>query len=179
MSRSITQREKIIFIFCLLTVSVYGVYHFAIKRFHEEEQIWQVKRLGLERQIARKTSMLEDEEIVNERYQGYISSLEQEGTENQQMSLILSEIESIAAKVNLKIGDMKPQRVRSQDFYNYFSVNIRVQGEMNLLARFLYTLQATPHLFHVDELRLEKRSVRSSEVECNLVVSRLRVNSNL
>jgi Tfp pilus assembly protein PilO len=179
MNRPITQREKIIFVFCLFIVSFYAIYHFIIKRFYEEEQIWQMKRLGLERQIAKKVHVLKDEEILNDHYNRYVASLEQEGTENQQMSLILSEIESIAGQVDLKIGDMKPQKVRSQDFYNYFSVNIRVQGEMNLLARFLYMLQTTPHLFHIDELRLEKRSVRSSEIECNLVVSRLRVNSSL
>ena len=170
---SLNQREKRIFIFCILTVLVYIGYRFIFISMQEEESFWKAKTLTVQRKVKKSLSALSRESSVNARYEKYLRHLEQKTSDTKQMASILSEIESIAGKISLKIEDMKPKKIKKQDFYNHFSVNIRIKGDMEAITKFLYALETKPHLFHVDEMRLEKRSARIQEIKCELVASRL------
>jgi len=168
-----SKREKKIFIFCILMVLIYIGYRFIFIEMQEEEAFWKAKVLNAERKVEKSLNVLNKESSINARYEEYLKLLEQKTSDTQQMASILSEIESIAGEIKLKIEDMKPKKIKKQDFYNHFSVNIRIQGEMGTITKFLYALQTKPHLFHIDELRLEKRSARVKEIKCELVASRL------
>ena len=154
-------------------VLIYIGYRFVFISMHEEKAFWEAKTLTIQRKVRKSLSVLSRESSVNARYDEYLKKLEQKASDTQEMASILSEIESIAGKINLKIEDMKPKKIKSQDFYNRFSVNIRIKGDMEAITKFLYALQTKPHFFHVDEMRLEKRSARIQEIKCELVASRL------
>ncbi|MDP8266521.1 MAG: type 4a pilus biogenesis protein PilO [Candidatus Aceula meridiana] len=168
-----SQREKWIFISCILMICIYIGYRFVFIAMQEEETFWKAKVLTAQRKARKDLSVLREEFSVNARYGEYLKRLKQKTPDTQEMASILSEIESIAGNINLKIEDMKPKKIKKQDFYNHFSVNIRIKGDMGTITKFLYALQAKPHFFHINEMRLEKRSARTQEIKCEIVASRL------
>ena len=111
-------------------------------------------------------------EAIEEEYQKYAQLLKQKRSNEQERASILSEIESVAARIDLRIADRKPKKVREIDFYNNFSVSLTIEGELGNIIHFLYLLQSDPHQFNVDEVRFEKKSRRRSDIKCYLVLSR-------
>lgn len=175
--RRLYPREKYIFGFCLFIVFVYIGYQFVFLPISREEIFWRSQISAMERQIARDLRILRKESDINGRYSMYLENFEQKGTDMQEMALILSEIESIAKKLNLRIEDMKPRRIRGHERSSHFPVSIRIRATVDSIAFFLYTLQTPPHVFHIEELRLEKPSIRQKDLLCEMIVSRLLIQS--
>ena len=88
------------------------------------------------------------------------------------MAAILSEIESVANQIKLRIDDMKPQKIKKVGFQNNFPVSLAVDGTLSSIIQFLYTLQNSPHYFDIDELYFEKGAMRTSQVKCRLILSK-------
>lgn len=169
----LSHREKKIFIFCLFVIFTYIGYQFVFVAAVREEAFLQDRISALNRQIVRDLRILEKEPEVKSLYEAYLGNLKQKGTDMQEMASILSDIESVAKALNLRIEDMKPRRIRSQEIYSHFPVSVRVRASLDLVVRFLYDLQAPPYVFYVEELRLEKPSIRQTEILCEIIVSRL------
>ena len=88
------------------------------------------------------------------------------------MATMLSEIESNAAVLGLRLNEMKPNKERQEDFFNHFSASFVVEGEMAPVMNLMHTLQSPPYNLFVDEFSLDKISEKSSLLRCNLKVSR-------
>ena len=88
------------------------------------------------------------------------------------MSLLLSQIESTAGRIPLTVLEIKPQKVRDEDFYNVFSINLTIEEEFIKVYRFLYDIQNAPLLFNVEELRLEKDPLKETFMKCTLILTK-------
>ena len=86
---------------------------------------------------------------------------------------MLSDIEKVNEKIDIRISDKKPQKVKTVDLYNQFSVSLTLEGKLEDVAHFVYDLQNKPYLLRVDELRIDKKSIRTSALRCRLVLSRI------
>ena len=117
--------------------------------------------------------MIQKAKSYEEKYKSLLESFQQQGSDEQMMSVILTEIESAAAQVKIRIADMKPQKARKIGTYNNFLVSITLDGELTSIMDFIYSLQNQPHLFAVDELRLEKKSPNTRDLKGYFVLSRI------
>ena len=102
-ARRLSQREKQIFVFCLFVICVYLVYQFVFIPTRQEEALWQTRIISARRQIRDDHQTLEQESEIQARYDRYMQSLKQAGPDTQEMTSLLSEIESVAQKLDLKI----------------------------------------------------------------------------
>ena len=171
-TRRLSRREKSIFIACLLLVFIYTSYHFIFKPLQENTATVKNQIELKEKRLRNNLRIVRKERIVDEEYDQYSSYLKQKASEEQEMAAILSQIESAANEVNIRIADMKPKKVKKVDFYNNFSVTLTIEGELQTIIRFLYTLENIPHLFKIDEIYLERSSIRTTEIKCRLILSK-------
>ena len=171
-TRRLSRKEKGIFIACLLLIFIYAGYHFIFKPLQENTATVENQIELKEKRLRNNLRIVRKERIVDEEYDQYSSYLKQKASEEQEMAAILSQIESVANEVNIRIADMKPKKVKRVDFYNNFSVTLTIEGELKTIIRFLYTLQNIPHLFKIDEIYLERSSIRTTEIRCRLILSK-------
>ena len=101
--------------------------------------------------------------------------MKQGDTDEQEMSALLSEVESITGDIDIHISDMKPLKVKSIDFYKKFSVELEAEGLLDNLTKFIHTLQSQPHLLKVERIRLERRSMRTEKLKGFLLITRIRI----
>ena len=172
-ARGLSKREGGILAVCLTLIVIYGGYNLFYKPLIENFSDSDDKIKVAEKRLHNNLKIIRKEKSVNEEYEKYALNFKQKASDEQAMTSILSEIESMANQVSLRISDMQPKRVRKIDFYNNFSVTLTVEGEMPVIIKFLYTLQNPPHLFKVDEIYLEKSAVKSGEVKCRLILSKV------
>ena len=159
----LTQREKIIGVIASIVVGIGIVYYIFLKPlsgFFEnlDDQIF-TQRVTLKKnaKIIEKARRLQGAEAK-------LQAFRQTGTNEETMATILDEIQKKAGELGLKISDLKPERVKSDKYYNRFSVTLTIESSLVNITQFLYVLQSEPYLYEVEEFRLGKNDFRQSDV---------------
>ena len=172
---NLSQREKdivIIFVIVAGLALVFRAVYIPLKNKSDEVR---EKIAVSEKKLNKNLKMIRKGENYEARYKPLLENFQQKGSDEQMMSAILNEIESAAGQVQVRIADMKPQRVKKSGSYNNFSVSLTLDGELTAIMDFIYGLQNQPHLFAVDELRLEKKSPNTKELKGYFVLSRISI----
>lgn len=173
--RNLTIREKLILAICITLVLIYVAVNFAFiplkaKIDNLNNQIG-IKELKLKKSYK----VLNQQVPVENTYNKYSDFMKQKENDEQEMSALLSEVESITKQINIHISDMKPSRVRAVDFYKKFSLELEAEGLLDDLTKFMHILQSQPHLLKIERLRLEKRSMRVNTLKAFMLISRIRI----
>jgi len=156
MIRRITAREKKIFIAALAALSLSFLYNGLVGPLQEKKDIFDQEIAAGEKQLALNRGIIQRSKALDARYDVYFSQFSRLGTSEETVSSVLSEIESVAGKLGLHVTDLKPNKIRQNEYDHQFSVSLTINSELVDIARFLYTLQQEPHLFDVEEAAFEK-----------------------
>jgi len=171
MKRALTQREKIIALICLILVVLYGVYVGGIRPLAEQIDFLNAQILRKQTQVQKDQRVIHKAQQIDKEFKALSVTFKQEGTNEAVMSDILSEIESVSGNIGLKVSAIKPQKVKNNELYNHFSVSVSLEANLLELSEFLFILQNPPHLFSVDEIRVDqgpRRKETSLNVNCIL-----------
>ena len=173
MMRKLTKREK--FFFCLFVAAgvIFIGYRFCVyplmKTSGRQGGAVRSKYISLRKKIRSLETLAQlrnDYNLLEEKF-------EQDGSSEQVISSIISEIESVAGKLNLKISDLKPRKVKEDLYVNRFSVSLTLDSTFDEIIEFLRVLQQDPYRFNVDEFRIDKGSRRkSSTLKVRLIIGK-------
>ncbi|MCK5580299.1 MAG: hypothetical protein KAJ18_03410 [Candidatus Omnitrophica bacterium] len=170
-----SKRERRISFFLVICVLAYILQAGVYKPLALKKKVLRQKIKTSEKRVRRAKRALRKGGDVSLHEKG-LEGFKQKGTDEQVMSVILSEIEQEKAELDLRIADMKPQKARKVGPLNYFSVNLTLDGEIADIMQFIYILQNPPHMLYVDEFQLSRGSARDSSLKCQLVLSRRLAN---
>ena len=171
-ARPLSVRGIRIFVFCLILLMGYLGYYFVLQPTREKIIDLENKIIVSEKRLRKNLGLSKQKAQIDANYGQYASLLKQNVSDDQQEALINAEIAAVANQVQLRISDIKPKKVRPVDFYNNFSVSLSLDGELKTILHFLYLLQNAPHLFAIDEVYIEKGTLRSAQVKCRLSLSK-------
>lgn len=160
--RRLTSREQRVFVVCLLTISIYVGYNGFVKPFHERLSALDRQIAAARLEIQKNQRTVRKAEILEKAYEENLAQYKQTGSSEQVMSGILSEIEESARELNLQISNLKPKRVKNEQYFNQFSVSLTIDSELVDIVHFLYLLQQSPHFFDIEEVHFDKGARRSS-----------------
>lgn len=171
--RPLTKREQNILIICIVLVFSYVGYNGVYKPTSERIQYLDERALTLQQQLKKSQMTISRSDLVGRKYADIIKRFKQSRSNEQEMSAILSEIENAAKQLNLQIADLKPQRVKSDEDFNWFSISLTISSGLDNIVQFLYAVQNEPYFFNVEEIRFDKGAQRGVEdLKTSLVLSR-------
>ncbi len=172
--RRFTKREQSIFVVLVLAACVCFVYYGIINPFLAKKDDLEVEIQAKEKLYHKYVRTIAQAKALEKENKALLDSFQQNDTNEQVMSQILSEIERQAGDLGLKISDLKPRRVKKETYANRFSVSLSTESSMTGMLKFLYTLQKEPHLFEVDEFSIDKgMQGQGGVVKVNLVLSKI------
>ncbi len=170
---SLSQRERVIIVIFLLSFLIFVIYTWVYKPLADQASLFKDKVKSAERNLRKNLKTIDESEALKKKYEAILKSFKQTTSDEEIMSSILSEIESAANKINLRLADMKTRKPRKIDFYNNFSVSLAIDAELADILNFIHILQNPPYLFSVEELQLSKNSPRITALRCQMVLSRI------
>ena len=154
--RTLTKREKRIFAICVALIIVYGVYNGLIRPSGAMDVSLDQNIALQRRKLNKDTRVIEKAASLEGLYNFYFKRFKQTKTNEQVMSGIVAEVEGVAGRAQLQISNINPQKVRRVELFNRFSVSLTMEGQFTDVMHFLHLLQGEPHLFDVEEARIEK-----------------------
>jgi Tfp pilus assembly protein PilO len=177
-ARSFSSREKSIFILLVAVFSAHLFYNGLLKPIRGRGISLQQKWTSAQRELKKNLSLIRESPAIEREYADYAAYFLQTQEDEEQMSRLLSHLEAAASQSNVRLGEVKPQRITIRDFYNDFSVHVTMEEEWLTVMRFLYVLQNPPYFFAVTEMRLEKSPPPKTSLKCYLVLGRTLIRNS-
>jgi type II secretory pathway component PulM len=143
------------------------VYYPIVSRLNELEQ----EILVTETHLRRNVRELAAGEAVRAAYAAYTPSASKAGSEDEEVARLLNEIEGLARKAGLSLGNMKPKPAGRIDVGKLYPVEVELESSMAPLMKFLHSLHGSKYLLRVQQLHLVPKGGRSAEVKVYLVIN--------
>jgi Tfp pilus assembly protein PilO len=174
MLKRLTERERKIFIACVSLVVVYALFRGVFVPFTSQNGALDAKMEKVQKKFIKNEKVIQEAKHLDAKFQRYKENFKQPDTNEQTVSLVLSDIERAASDIKLAISDLKPRPVKSEKYFNYFSVSLSIDGNWIDVIHLLNDLQNAPYFFKVEEMSLERISQRDTNLlKAYIVLSRV------
>jgi Tfp pilus assembly protein PilO len=171
--RQFSGREKMIFGACVLAIGIFILVKGMMAPFREAVGSLDQKIVLLKGKLRKNDQLLNQAKLLRGAYDTYLERFRQTKSNEQEMSSVLSEIESVASQMSLRISALKPKQVERKEHYNSFSVSLIVESDFKEMMQFLYVVQQSPHFFDVEEFRFDKSPYQKDPtIKTNFVLSK-------
>ena len=171
--KRLSMREQKILLLVGGLVFIYTNYNFVFKPLTEKKQELTQQVDVAQKRLEKYLRMMRKEETMDQEYESYLTAFKQQGSEQQVMSSILAQIDTLASQMNVRVMEVKPKRMKDAAIYNQFTVPLIVEGSWQALMQFLYTIEEPAYSFLIDELFIERGSSQESLMKCHVTISRL------
>ena len=133
-----SKREKILLFLTISFAVAFLSYNFVFHPMGLNFETLNKEILTKEMQLRKNVKILSQKENIQNEYMEYSQLLRQKSSNEQEMATLLSEIESVAREIAIRITDMKPRAIRGIDFYNRLAVDVEVEAKLSEITKFIY-----------------------------------------
>ena len=169
----LSKRERYILYICVTVIASSLLYNFvlepAVRRWRSLGKEILVQRAKLEKNLK----VIAREESARREYERYAGYIEQKGSDEEEMALLLREIEMLASNSGVRITDIKPRPVKDMKFYKKYTIEVESESEIRSLTRFVYQLQKSKQLLKVQRLRLTTKGRGSPILRSYMLITRV------
>ncbi len=176
MLKQMSKREKKILVSVVLVTIIGLCYNFLIEplfmRWRSTNSRIEIVKVKLKKSL----SLIKDKQKVDAEYLKYEKKLKSKGSDEQDISLILDEIEKAASGSGLSITSMRPKPPRHKDYYSKFTVEIETESGMNALMQFIYRIKNSGQMLKIEKLSLNTRSSQQGvAIRSSMLISKLTI----
>jgi len=126
--------------------------------------------------LQKSLSIIKKKSDVDKEYSTYALKMRSEGSDEQDITKILNELETTARKSQTKITSMRPKPSKDRGYYKRFVVEIETESSMQSLMKFIYDVKNSQQMLKITRLNLNTKSsqegilIRSSMVISKVVI---------
>jgi Tfp pilus assembly protein PilO len=169
----LSKREKFIFYCALLIVSITLLDRLIIYPIFSKLNLLNKEIKEKEAGIRKNLHILAHKDRIlaeSTKYSSFLSSLK---SEEEEMTSILKEIESLADKTSIYLIDMKPGGLKDMGTSKKYLVNLNCEAQMEQLVNFIYSIESSNKLLTVDKYQISPKSRESSIARCRITISKV------
>ena len=104
------------------------------------------------------------------KYSSFLSASE---SEEEEVTSILKEIETIANKNSVYLFDMKPASSKKTGGSKRYTVNLNCEAQMEQLTEFMYNIENSNKLLTIEKYEISPKSKESSIAKCSMSISKI------
>jgi Tfp pilus assembly protein PilO len=169
----LSKREKLILSYSFIFLSlafldriILGTVSGKIKSLNQEIQTRQSE-------IKRNLRVLAQKKRIEIQRVNYSSYLEKEKSENEEVTVFLKEIESLASKSGISLVDIKPGGVKEISQSKKYLVNLNCEAKMEQIAEFMYNVESANKLLTIEKYQINPKSKDTNLARVSMVISKL------
>ena len=125
-----------------------------------------------EKKLNHDLRNIHNKEFIEDEYKKYKDSVKKNSaSDDENVSNMLAEIESLARTAGVNLIDIKPQASKQVDFYKEYVAEVTIEGHMEQIVVFLHKLNSPPQLLRAVKLHLGLRQKESSALKASMLVT--------
>jgi Tfp pilus assembly protein PilO len=171
----LSKRERSIFYAVVLVVSLVLLDRLIINPIYS-------KIGSLDKEIREKESDVKKNiRIVSQKDQiiaesaKYSSFLNAAVSEEEEVTSILKEVETIANKNSVYMSNMKPGSSKKIGLSKKYTVNLDCEAQMEQLTEFMYNIENSNKLLTIEKYEISPKAKESSIAKCSMTISKIAV----
>ena len=167
------KREKILFIGAFCCVVMVGMDRFLIGPILSQMKMMDDEIATKTQTVRRNMRVLSfRDSILNDysKYSTYFDAVDRK--QDEIISRLLKEIESIAGQKSITIINIKPGDVQENPIFHEYKTTLECSGKLVDLLGFMNLLEESDYLFKVTEFSMTPKSKNSDIMKCVMNVSR-------
>jgi Tfp pilus assembly protein PilO len=172
MWRTLSQRERKIGIGVLLALLGFTAFRLAVAPNVARFTALMDRRTEMEAKYLRARSNLLTRDSVIGAREAYEREISGQGSEQEEQSFLLREIERLSRDLPLRIRGMRPLPSEDKGFYKRFAVSMEIEGSVEHTMQFVYLIENSPRLLRVERLQLTADGKKRGQLNSRLLVSR-------
>ena len=91
-------------------------------------------------------------------------------SDDEQVTSVLKELESLASKSSVYLVDMKPAGVKGSGSSKSILINLNCEAQMEQLVDFMYNMENSNSLISIEKYQLTPKTKESSVAKCSISV---------
>jgi hypothetical protein len=123
--------------------------------------------------IKRDLHMLSQKDRIALESTKYKSFLAKEGTEEEEFSSLMKEVETLANRSRINLLDMKPGQVKTVESAKQYQVVINLEAPLKKLTEFMYAVETSKQLLKVEKFQISVKSKEEASVKSTMTISRI------
>lgn len=168
----LNKREKIVFYGTVFFISlalldrliIYPIFS-RIQGLNKEIE---AKKAG----ITRSLHILAHEDRISEESAKYSSFSISSKSSEEEVTLILKEIESLASKSSVYLVDMKPRESRGTESPKTYFISLNCEGQMEHIIELMYNIESSDKMLTVDSYDISPKEKESTIARCTMSISK-------
>ena len=94
------------------------------------------------------------------------------GSDEEEMTSFMKEMEDLASKSSVYLVDIKPGAVKSQEQLKKYFITLNCEAQMEQVVDFMYGLENSSRLFTIERYQITPKAKDSSLARCSISVSK-------
>jgi hypothetical protein len=91
-------------------------------------------------------------------------------SDDEQVTQVLKELESLASKSSVYLVDMKPSGIKESGSSKRIMINLNCEAQMEQLVDFMYNMENSNNLISIEKYQLTPKNKDSSVAKCSISV---------
>lgn len=154
--RRLNPRELLIFFVSLSLLGGYLLNQFVIHPLRDNTVNNNRDRSKVLREISRNRSLIQKSADYQALHKSYLKVFGQQGSDQQEMTRAVVDIEKIAEGLGLKINTLSPRGVRDLEHFKVLTVSLDIESDLVPTLEFIHRLQQEPHFFEIAQMNFVK-----------------------
>ncbi|MCM8800549.1 MAG: type 4a pilus biogenesis protein PilO [Candidatus Omnitrophica bacterium] len=135
---------------------------------------------ALDKEIQEKEAIIkknlrllaQKERIIAEsnKYSGFLGPLR---SEEEEITSLLKEVETLANKSGIYISEMRPAGIKESDTTKRYQLNLSCEGSMEQIAEFMYNIEGSYKLLVIERYQINPKAKESIITRCNITISKI------
>jgi Tfp pilus assembly protein PilO len=173
MGRTFSRREKIVFAAAGVVVGLFLLERGLVSPLARAWSELDEEVASKEIQLRRELQTLEQRDAALRAEKLYSPSLQQTGSDEEEMVKLLKDIEVHARQAGVKVRDLRPQPMRKNAYGKVCAVMVTTEASWPPLAAFLHNVETSPRFLRVEKLTVNAKSDSSSVLKAQLLVNKV------
>ncbi len=174
MLEKLSDREKKILTAVIVVTAAVICYSFLIEPLFTRWKNTENRTKTLKVKLKKSLMLIKDKQKVDAEYAEYEKKLRSKGSDEQDMTVILDELEKIASRCGVKIASMRPKPAKRKDYYRKFTVEIETQSDMNSLMKFIYDIKHSKQMLKIERFNLNTKSSQQGVIiRASIIISKI------
>lgn len=172
---NLSKREKSLFYITVAIILLSLVYNFTIKPLGEKWDRLNSQALSKEIELKRNLRYLKQKDKVEDIYLKYAEYVKKKGSDEEEMSSFLNEVEKEASATGIHIADIRPKPIKDSAFYKKCMLELTCEATMEKHIEFIYNLQKSSQLIRVEKLKLTSQGKDIPLLKAQMLITRILV----
>jgi Tfp pilus assembly protein PilO len=124
--------------------------------------------------LKKSTQTLKRRIEIMDRYENIAAYVgKPRGSDEEEMTVLLSELERLASASSARITDIKPRPPKQLDYYKKYTIEVESEGDMATLTKFIYEIQNSSQLLSIEKVSLTMKSGVGSALKTYMLVTKI------